>query len=142
VYEEKNRAGDIKQVPVKEGGLATSTPLVVLVDQGSASSSEIVAGAIQGNDRAKIVGHQTFGTGTVLNTFNLSDGSAVRLGVVEWLTPTGQTIFNQGITPDVPVDLAADGAILEPSALKSMSASQFASAKDAQLQRAVQLVSQ
>ena len=105
IYEEKDRSGNIKPVPAKPGGIATDIPMDVLVDFGTASSSEIFAGAIQGNNRGKIVGVQTFGTGTVLGTFNLPDGSAIRLGIIEWLTPKGDTMFNKGITPDVEVDL-------------------------------------
>ena len=114
VYEEKNRAGDVNPVKAESGGIAVNSPLVVLIDQGSASAAEIVSGAIQGNHRGKLVGEKTFGTGTVLNTFTLSDGSAIRLGVLEWLTPTGETIFGKGITPDVVVALPTDGVALDP----------------------------
>ena len=109
VYEEQDRDGNVTPIDAQGGGIATQIPLVVLVDHGSASSAEIVAGALQGNDRAKLVGETTFGTGTVLNTYTLSDGSAIRLGVLEWLTPTGQTIFGKGITPDYVVSLPSDG---------------------------------
>lgn len=140
VYEEKNRAGDVNLVKAEGGGIALDLPLVVLIDQGSASASEIVSGAIQGNQRAKLVGVTTFGTGTVLNTFTLSDGSAIRLGVLEWLTPTGETIFGKGITPDVVVALPTDGVALDPTELGSMSAADFAASKDAQLLKAVELL--
>lgn len=140
VYEEKDRTGTIKPVNGKSGGLAMDLPVAVLVDFGTASSSEIFAGAIQGNDRGKVVGVQTFGTGTVLGTFNLPDGSAIRLGIIEWLTPKGETIFNKGITPDVEVKLPTGGAIIEPGQLKSMTAEQFAASTDTQLQKAVQLL--
>ena len=142
IYEEKDRAGNVKPIPATPGGLATSVPLVVLVDQGSASSSEICAGAIQGNNRGQLVGTTTFGTGTVLNTFNLPDGSAIRVGVLEWLTPTGQTIFGHGITPDVKVDLPNNGSIVEPTTLKTMTPAQFGASTDTQLQKAVQLLGQ
>ena len=140
IYEEKNRSGAIKSVPANPGGIATDLPVVVLVDFGTASSSEIFAGAIQGNDRGKVVGVQTFGTGTVLGIFNLPDGSAIRLGVVEWLTPKGETIFNKGITPDVEVKLPDAGSIVEPGQLKGMTSDQFAASTDTQLQKAVQLL--
>ena len=86
VYIERNAKGEEKATPVKPGGVATDLPLVVLVDHGTASASEIVAGAIQDAGRAKVVGVTTFGTGTVLGEFPLSDGSALRIGTVEWLT--------------------------------------------------------
>jgi carboxyl-terminal processing protease len=140
VYEEKDRSGNIKPVQAKPGGIATDIPMDVLVDFGTASSSEIFAGAIQGNNRGKIVGVQTFGTGTVLGTFNLPDGSAIRLGIIEWLTPKGDTIFNKGITPDAEVKLPAGAAIVEPGQLKTMTPQQFAASTDTQLQKAVQLL--
>ncbi len=140
VYEEKDRSGAIKPVNSTSGGIAADVPMDVLVDFGTASSSEIFAGAVQGNNRGKIVGVQTFGTGTVLGTFNLPDGSAIRLGIIEWLTPKGETIFNKGITPDVVVELPTGGAIIEPGQLKSMTADQFAASTDTQLQKAVQLL--
>jgi carboxyl-terminal processing protease len=140
IYEERDRSGSTKPIAAEGGGLATDVPLVVLVDQGSASSSEIVAGAIQGNDRAKVVGETTFGTGTVLNTYTLSDGSAIRLGVLEWLTPTGETIFGKGITPDYKVSLPSDGTPLEPSQVASMTAAEIAKSSDTQLATALQVL--
>ena len=107
VYEEKDASGTVKAVPVKPGERATDIPLVVLVNVGSASASEIVAGALQDAGRAKIYGQTTFGTGTVLNEFDLSDGSALLVGTVEWLTPKGREIWHHGITPDVDVALPA-----------------------------------
>ena len=141
VYQEKDRAGNVTLNKAEAGGLAVNVPIVVLIDPGSASAAEIVAGGIQGNKRAQLVGEKTFGTGTVLNTFTLSDGSAIRLGVREWLTPTGETIFGKGITPDVVVALPADGAALDAAQLQPMSAADFAASKDTQLQKAVELLS-
>ena len=89
VYIERAADGHETIHPVTAGGLATDLPMVVLVDGGTASSSEIVTGAIQDAGRAQIVGIKTFGTGTVLGEFPLSDGSALRIGTVEWLTPKG-----------------------------------------------------
>ena len=96
--------------PVSPDGVATDLPLVVVVDGTTASSSEIVSGALQDAGRAKIVGETTFGTGTVLGEFTLSDGSALRIGTVEWLTPEGRRIWHEGIAPDVPVTLP-DGVV-------------------------------
>jgi carboxyl-terminal processing protease len=140
VYQERDRSGTVKSIKAEPGGIAVNAPLVVLIDQGSASASEIVSGAIKGNNRGPLVGEKTFGTGTVLNTFTLSDGSAIRLGVLEWLTPTGETIFGKGITPDVVVALPTDGVLLEPDVLGKMSAAEFQASKDTQLQKAVELV--
>ena len=133
VYIRQTAQGQQITVPVVSGGVATQMPLVVLIDYGTASSAEIVAGALQDAGRAKIVGVRSFGTGTVLNTFMLPDGSALRLAVEEWLTPKGRHIFPDGITPDVKVDLPTGGTIVTPDALAGMSASQLAASGDAQL---------
>ena len=109
VYIERNAAGDEDKHEVSPGGVATDMPLVVLVDGSTASSSEIVSGALQDAGRAKIMGETTYGTGTVLGEFDLSDGSALRVGTVEWLTPDGRRIWHEGIVPDVAVALP-DGA--------------------------------
>ena len=98
---EESASGNRKAFPVEPGGLATELPMVVLINPGSASSSEIFAGAIQDHDRGEVVGETTFGTGTVLQPFPLQDGSALLLGTKQWLTPDGRLIRKQGIEPDV-----------------------------------------
>ncbi|HKZ43974.1 MAG TPA: S41 family peptidase, partial [Anaerolineales bacterium] len=87
------------------GGLATEIPMVVLVNEGSASASEIVAGAIQDHSRGKLVGVTTYGKGSVQNWVPLSDDQgAIRVTIAKWLTPNGQTIHKLGLTPDVIVE--------------------------------------
>ena len=100
VYVRQKADGTRIPVAVRSGGIGTAIPLVVLVDFGTASSAEITAGAIQDAKRGPVIGTRTYGTGTVLNTFPLPDGSAIRLGVEEWLTPSGRAIFPNGIQPD------------------------------------------
>ena len=93
VYTEGRDSQSELQFNATPGDLIEGAPMVVLVNGGSASASEIVAGALQDHRRAVVMGEQTFGTGTVLNTFKLSDGSALRVGVLKWLTPEGQDVF-------------------------------------------------
>jgi len=77
---------------------------VVLADRGSASSAEIVAGALRDREKAVIVGAQTFGKGSVQNLIDLSDGSAIKITVARWETPNGTQIDSQGLAPDVEVE--------------------------------------
>jgi carboxyl-terminal processing protease len=124
-------------VPVKPGGIAPDIPIVVLIDEGTASSSEIFAGAIQDHGRGKLVGAKTFGTGTVLQPFELSDHSEVLLAVSEWLTPNGRRIWHQGITPDVPVPLPP-GALILPEESGRMSHAELDRSSDKQLLKAIE----
>ena len=103
VMYEINADGERTDHEVHEGGLAVDTPMVVLVNAGSASGSEVAAGAFQSRGRAKVVGLQTFGKGVVNLPIQLSDGSGVFVTIARWYTPTGQQIGSIGVAPDVVV---------------------------------------
>lgn len=85
-------------------GLAREIPIVALINQGTASAGEITAGALKENGRALLVGQPTLGTGTVLQPFTLSDGSVLRLGVTNWLTPNKNLIKGEGVAPNSRVE--------------------------------------
>ena len=114
--------------------------MVVLINRGSASAAEIVAGALQDARRATLVGDTTFGTGTVLNTYTLSDGSALLLAFKEWLTPKGEVIWRKGIVPAVLVPLPPDVMPLSPEGEHNMEADDLRESKDEQLRRAIELL--
>ncbi|HTS17400.1 MAG TPA: S41 family peptidase [Verrucomicrobiae bacterium] len=134
----KNARGQETPIPVKPGGLAPDTPLVVLVNGGTASGAEIMAGALQDACRARLVGETTIGTGTVLNEFPLPDGSALLLAVEEWLTPDGHVIWHKGIAPNIVVALPANDSPLFPEMERHMTAEQFRQSDDRQLARAIE----
>jgi len=139
-YRSVERDGEEKEVPVEDGGLWTELPLAVLVDGETASSAEIVTGAIQDAKRGTVVGEQTFGTGTVLGRFDLADGSSLRIGVERWLTRGGRPIWREGLVPDVSVPLADDVALVLPDDLRDMKAGELAASTDAQLLKALELL--
>ena len=137
---QKNSKGEVKPIGVQPGGLALTIPMVVLINQGTASGAEIVAGALKDGNRSRLAGEKTFGTGTVLQEFHLPDGSAVLLAIAEWLTPAGHVIWHKGIDPDVKVSLSANITPLYPEKEKGMAAAQFKVSGDAQLLRAVEML--
>jgi carboxyl-terminal processing protease len=142
VFIQQDARGNREDVTAKSGGIATDIPLCLLVDEGSASSAEIFAGAIQDHDRGKLVGTRTFGTGTVIQPFHLSDGSAVLLAVAEWLTPKGRQIWHQGVSPDVEVALPTAATILLPDTEEGMDAAALARSPDKQLLKALDVLKQ
>ena len=139
---EKNAQGEVKPVPVGPGGVAPTIPMVVLINGGTASAAEIVSGALQDAHRAELVGETTFGTGTVLNEFPLSDGSALSLAIEEWLTPNGGSIWHHGISPDIQVSLPGSTTPLVPEAEQDLTRIQLTASGDNQLLRALEILGQ
>ena len=99
----RDGVSDVKRA---SGRALTQAPLVVLVNEGSASASEILSGAIQDNNRGVVVGKKTFGKGLIQSVRGLSDGSGMTVTIAKYLTPSGKDIHKLGITPDVNANLS------------------------------------
>jgi carboxyl-terminal processing protease len=110
IFFEQDADGTQHETDATGSGIATdpSIKLVVLIDKGSASASEIVTGALQDRKRATVVGETSFGKGTVQQWIQLQNGSALKLTIAKWLTPDKRWIHHVGIVPDVPVATPAD----------------------------------
>jgi carboxyl-terminal processing protease len=136
----RDRNGNEDVYKANEPNPELNLPMVVLINGGSASSSEIFAGALQDHGRATIIGTQTIGLGTVLTPIPLDDGSAVYMGTSEWLTPNSRKIRHEGVSPDVTVSLPSGVVPLTPSLERDLSNSEILQTKDRQLQRALGLL--
>lgn len=123
IVQEQERDKPIRERTVQRNGLATDLPLVVLVNEGSASASEIVAGAIQEHGRGILIGMPTYGKGSVQLTQTLQDGSSLRVTIAKWLLPSGRNLDGDGIVPDIEVPLTPEDIV---------------AGRDPQLQRAVE----
>ena len=108
VVMEKFSENNIHSHPASNTAQLRDFPTIVLINEGSASGSEIFAGALHDHNLATLVGMPTFGKGSVQNLLGLSDGSTIKLTIAKWLTPNGTEIDEEGIAPDIEVDLTED----------------------------------
>lgn len=131
--QEEDANGNRRAIEVLGNGVATEIPLVVLINEGSASSSEILAGAIQDHERGTLIGTTTFGTGTVLQPFQLQDGSAIMLGTRQWLTADGRLIRKQGVAPDIEVIQEIGADLVSPRELEELTLEEIQQGEDLQL---------
>ena len=111
IVQVRSNEGVIETDSVHKGLVTTDLPMVVLVDEFSASGSEVLSGALQDYDRALIAGNTTYGKGSVNYLHQLSDGSGLYLTSSRWLTPKGRLIEGQGIEPDIKLEVTGDDAV-------------------------------
>jgi len=137
VYRSVDRSGKETPHPVEGAAIAPDMPLVVLVDDQTASSAEILTGALQDAGRARVVGVKTYGTGTVVSTYRLKDGGALTIGTERWLTPKGRAIWREGLVPDEVVELPEGAAQVVPDDFATLGSSGLAATGDAQLKAAL-----
>jgi len=114
-----------QELKTSQDGILKNAKLIVLVNQGSASAAEIVAGAIKDHQRGKIIGEKTFGKGTVQQLEPLSGGSSVKITVAKWLTPNGSNIDKNGIEPDISLKEAEDSLFSKDDPLLKRALSSF-----------------
>lgn len=120
VVQQESASGHKETRSVNRKGQLLKEPLVVLVNKGSASASEIVAGALQEAGRAKLVGEKSFGKGTVQEALDLKDGAGLHVTVARWLLPSGKTIDKEGVSPDFEVKMDEQDATKDPQLEKAI----------------------
>lgn len=123
IAKQEDGNGRVETFSAKNGGRLLDTEVVVLVDAGSASASEIFAGALQKNDRAQVVGTKTYGKGTAQSVLDLSNGATLHVTVLKWLLPDGEWLNRENpIVPDVEVENTTDDFVkgLDPQREKAL----------------------
>jgi carboxyl-terminal processing protease len=123
---EKGRDGVKKEFRTNGSGDLISYPTVILINEGTASASEILAGALKDNRNLTIIGEKSYGKGTVQKLINLSDNLMLKVTIAEWLTPNGNVINDNGITPNIEVELTLED---------------YEQQKDPQLEKAIEEIS-
>lgn len=125
VVTEEDSIGNRQSLKTTGGDRLSSTPTVVLINEGSASASEILAGALKDDQGTTLIGKKSFGKGSVQELMDLSGGSSVKITVAKWMTPNGDYIMEKGIIPDVEVNMTIDD---------------FNNNRDPQLDKALELI--
>jgi carboxyl-terminal processing protease len=130
----RDRDGSVDHREVSGDHYAASKPLVVLVNDNTASASEMVSGSLQAHRRAKLVGDKTFGKGSIQLDYPLTNGGDLHITIQHWFLPDGRSVDKTGLTPDLQVSMSATDAMFDVSVPSRGHAS------DPQLNRALALL--
>ena len=125
IVKEESRNGDVEELRASGNAALADLPVVVLINGGSASASEILAGALRDNRKIKLIGEKSFGKGTVQQLIPLSDDSTIKLTIAHWVLPSGKILDNGGLEPDIEVKITDDD---------------IENKKDPQLDRAIEVI--